>query len=317
MFPSKFYLKVVAFLFALLSLAALNCTRAPDREKQSLYRQWLAKVRSSKEEFTRRDALIEYFSLKWHSVSFDVMADHLLTSWGKGQQENRPWPFGEAERPLGVQEAKARQTFEERYGLQPPPYFPPALDAYDFMAPPWAEAVNRSHWEKVLRTAGLNSLDDVHLYLERRKPPSPLESRKGSKMVARPSQRGDTGRRENREASVRREVFRLLSGHPGSKLEHLDAERHYMQVRLSGFLTSGTDAACAAASDLLYQLCSLEEGRFIVKVTNDWVPSTVNPMDVVWARRLAGLGGAPGVLPGEEHQRRVNRELRLRGVSVD
>lgn len=305
MFRSQFLFCIFGGVFAFVTLFAVSCSKPAERPKQSLYRQWLERVRSDKEDFTRRDALIEYFSMKWHSVSFEVTAEHLLASSTTGREEDRPWPFGQSERPLGEQEAIARRVFQERFGLEPPPYFPPALDAYDFMAPPWAEAVNRMHWEKALRFAGLKSLHDVPTYLERRKAPAPLQARTPTRPEAGAS------------SSVSQKISLLLKKHPGSKLERLDAERHYMEIRLNEFLVSGSDAACAVASELLYQLSSLGDGKFIVKVTNDWVPSAVNPMDVGWARKLAGLGGAPVSLPSAKHQERVNQELRSRGILMN
>jgi hypothetical protein len=259
-----------------------------DTQKKNLYRRWVEGVRSAQEFNRTYYALVEYFSSKWNAVSFDVMADYSLSLQRAERAEEPPWPFGEAERPFGPQEAKAREIFSERYGLDAPPYFFPALDAYKFMAPPWADAVNLSHWRKVLKSAGLDSLNDVYPYLERRKAAQPSAHR----------------------------IIQLLSEYPGCELEYLDTKRRYMEIRTGNeFLRSGTDAAVAAESQLVYQLSSLDNAQFIIRVSN-WGAPRVNPLDVIAAKELDDLGGAPAPAAPirAKHQRRVINLLRARGI---
>ncbi len=120
-------------------------------------------------------------------------------------------------------------------------------------------------------------------------------------------------------SALKKEILNILSDYPGTGVDYLDEDAKYIEIILDSFLSSGTDYGCAEASKLFYKLCSLDHGEFIVKVTNEWVPSAVNPMDIIWTKRLAGLGGGPipvSELTTVEHQERVNKILRSRGIIV-
>jgi hypothetical protein len=278
--------KVSACFSLMLSLSGLSCTN--DRTND-LYRRWVGGVKSGQAEIDRTFALVDYFASKWNAVSFDVMADYGLALQRSGGRGDRAWPFGEGDVPLAEQNAEARRIFLERYGLEAPFYFFPALKEYEFMAPPWADAVNFSHWQKVLKKAGLNSLDDVGPYLERRKAMLPITHR----------------------------IAELLSEYPGCMLERLDTKRHYMEIRTDhGFLVSGPDDPVVAdETELVYDLCKLDNSQFIVGVSS-WEPWTLNPVDVIAAKELAGLARTPTLIAPlrANHQRRVNSLLRARGI---
>lgn len=58
-------------------------------------------------------------------------------------------------------------------------------------------------------------------------------------------------------------------------------------IELDPALTIGSDGACQAAGALILNILEeLPEG-WNVYVTNDWVPSAQNPINIAWARVLA------------------------------
>lgn len=278
------------FSSAVLAACILFSAGCKSGQKSALFERWTQNVQSFHKEFDRTEAVVAYLDSQWSAVSFEVMGAHSLALSRTGKEELN-WPYGNSTRPFGEQEEKARRVFKERFGLDAPPYFPPALKEYSFMAPPWAEPLNLGHWRKVLYAAKLESLDDVYQYLERRK-------------TAKPSAA---------------QIVELLSQYPGCAIEFFDQKRRYVVVRLANeFLRSGTDASVIADSDLVYDLCSVEGGTFIVKVA-DWGASMPNPVDIVVAKELADLGAAPeptGPIRAK-HQARIARLLRSRGITTD
>jgi hypothetical protein len=152
-------------LFILSMFLFLSCGDK-DSGKKGLARRWLDGVKEMKERYSRTDEVVNYFSFKWHAISFDVMADHTLTFYQEGKKKDKPWPFGKSSRPFEEQERKAREIFYDRYGISPPQYFPPAVDAYGSLVP-WASGVNRLHWENILEKAGINNLGDAMEYVDK------------------------------------------------------------------------------------------------------------------------------------------------------
>ena len=295
---------------ACLTFACFGCGRADsDANRPGLFKRWSDGVREMKDKYQKTDDVVDFFAYQWTAVAFQAMAEDVLESRLRGQTQEVAWPLGNEPRPFGRQERRARDNFEERFGLSPPPYFPPALHEYGLIKPPWAEGVIRNHWESELRSHGIQTIKDANEYLEKRE--------------AEQKRRATVGREERAFSPkvkaadpLKQQILDLLEEHPGTRLEYLDTGKYYMEIRLNEYLELGTDAACAAASKLFLDLCSLTEGKFIVRATNPWVPSLVNPMDVTWARELADLGGAPGLpsIPADDWQKKVHAELVHRGV---
>jgi len=121
----------------------------------------------------------------------------------------------------------------------------------------------------------------------------------------------------NPDDPVEQRILGLISQHKGVQVLSLNKKARFIEIGLNSYLRSGTDAGCREASRLFFQLCSLERGDFILKVTDKWVPSAVNPMDLTWARKLAGDAGAPNPIEKltiEEHQNRVDQAMKKRGL---
>jgi len=116
---------------------------------------------------------------------------------------------------------------------------------------------------------------------------------------------------------LERRILDLISKHPGVRVLSLNKKARFIELGLNSYLRSGSDAGCREASKLFFQLCSLDGGEFILKVTDVWVPSVVNPMDLKWSRKLAGEAGAPNPvekLTIKEHQDRVDQAMKERGL---
>jgi hypothetical protein len=273
----------------LLALVGVSCGDRTAPPRGSLFTQWKQGIQSAQNEFERIDAVVQYFDAQWHAVSYEVMAGHALQLRGAGRKE-AAWPYGESTRPYGPQEGEARRLFRQRYGLEPAPYFPPALKDYQIMAPPWADPLNLTHWRRAMAEAGLESLDDVARYLQRRRAGQPVAA----------------------------QIVELLARYPGCDVERLDRGRRYLEVRLDNeFLRCGTDAAIGAEHTLVLTLCSVGSGDFIVKVTN-WGVAVPNPVDIVAARELADLGAAPAPTKPlrAKHRARIAGLMRSRGISI-
>jgi hypothetical protein len=293
-----------------LTFACFGCGRTPsDANRPGLFKRWSEGVREMKDKSKRTNDVVDFFAYQWNAVAFQTVAEDLLESRLRGETQEAPWPMGKEPRPFGRQERRAREDFVKRFGLSPPPYFPPALDEYSLIKPPWAEGVNRNYWERELRSHGIRTIHDASEFLEKREADQKRRETAGREERALPP-------KAKAADPLKQQILDLLGEFPGTKLEYLDTGKCYMEIRLNEYLELGTDAACAAVSKLFLDLCSLAEGEFIVRVTSPWVPSLVNPMDVTWARELADLGGAPGLpsIPAADWQKKVHAELIRRGV---
>ncbi|MCI0470555.1 MAG: hypothetical protein L0Y73_02745, partial [Candidatus Aminicenantes bacterium] len=114
------------------------------------------------------------------------------------------------------------------------------------------------------------------------------------------------------------QVNKIISRYPGTQLVYIDEQAKYIEIALSEYHTSGTDAACADASTLFYEICSLGDREYILKAKGRWIPSLVNPMDYEWARILHGIAGAPATSDEadiKDHRERIKKHLTARGIS--
>ena len=74
------------------------------------------------------------------------------------------------------------------------------------------------------------------------------------------------------------------------EIRRINAHTKVLSVELDRALTSGSDGACQAAGQvILHMLEQMPEG-WAIYVTNEWVPSAKNPIDLGWARVLADDG---------------------------
>lgn len=69
-------------------------------------------------------------------------------------------------------------------------------------------------------------------------------------------------------------------------VEHVDFEHRIYHVRLRDDLVSGSDGACHTAGIIINFILE-RDPAWKVWVTNDWVPSKYNPIDLDWSRELA------------------------------
>jgi len=60
------------------------------------------------------------------------------------------------------------------------------------------------------------------------------------------------------------------------------------------WMSRGTDTACMEAGQLIYSILSVLPENFLIYIVpekgGDFVPSRENPVDLGWARQLAGIG---------------------------
>jgi hypothetical protein len=76
---------VSGVLYHILSaflLFMIPCCKSQDPERKGLHERWLEGVRSMKEKYEQTDAVIEYFDLRWQSISFDVTWARILAGLG-------------------------------------------------------------------------------------------------------------------------------------------------------------------------------------------------------------------------------------------
>jgi len=82
-------------------------------------------------------------------------------------------------------------------------------------------------------------------------------------------------------------VFVLKTQQTLSTFQKVDFENKIVFVKLNEQLTTGSDEACQAAGmTILTILETLPEG-WRIHITNKWVPSRENPIDLEWAKKLA------------------------------
>ena len=67
----------------------------------------------------------------------------------------------------------------------------------------------------------------------------------------------------------------------------IDHKNKIVYVQLSELLVTGSDGACQGAGMVVLAILENLEPGWKVYVTNEWVPSRKNPIDIEWARYLA------------------------------
>jgi hypothetical protein len=71
-----------------------------------------------------------------------------------------------------------------------------------------------------------------------------------------------------------------------SKIKY-DTNDKIAYLYLDSQYTNGSDGACQGAGMLILQTLNNLPDGWKVYITNDWVPSSVNPIDKEWAKILA------------------------------
>ncbi|HUS89228.1 MAG TPA: hypothetical protein VMW91_07670 [Desulfosporosinus sp.] len=72
-----------------------------------------------------------------------------------------------------------------------------------------------------------------------------------------------------------------------ASFEKVDYENKIVFVKLHEQLTTGSDGACQAAGMTILKILETLPENWRVHVTNEWVPSRENPIDIEWAKKLA------------------------------
>lgn len=78
----------------------------------------------------------------------------------------------------------------------------------------------------------------------------------------------------------------VQSSKPMYIIEHVDFEHRIYHVHLRDDLVSGSDGACQTAGIVINFLLE-RDPAWKIWITNDWVPSKLNPIDLDWSRKLA------------------------------
>jgi len=83
-----------------------------------------------------------------------------------------------------------------------------------------------------------------------------------------------------------------LSSRTASPVEivEINYDSRLIAIKLHESLTTGTDSACYASALIINAFC---ENGWKVYVTNDWVPSNVNPISLEHSRILVENRGEP------------------------
>lgn len=82
-------------------------------------------------------------------------------------------------------------------------------------------------------------------------------------------------------------VCNLLKTEPLANFQKVDYENKIVFVKLHKQLTTGSDGACQAAGMTILAILETLPENWRVHVTNEWVPSRENPIDIEWAKKLA------------------------------
>lgn len=70
-------------------------------------------------------------------------------------------------------------------------------------------------------------------------------------------------------------------------VERVNNNTKVMYIKFDSAFTRGDDGSCQAFGALVFNMLSVLPGGWAIYVTNDWVPSKKNPIDLAWAEELA------------------------------
>jgi hypothetical protein len=102
-------------------------------------------------------------------------------------------------------------------------------------------------------------------------------------------------------------VDEILDGYPAFivSLEHTgdlgETGDWYVLIDISGRLVKGSDSACYEAGLLFHEICKIK--GMVLEVNGEFVPSTINPMDVRWTAELVASGGGPRPVTKEDREK--------------
>ena len=68
-------------------------------------------------------------------------------------------------------------------------------------------------------------------------------------------------------------------------VEMVDRDNKIYHIRLSDSLVDGSDGACQSAGIVINRILE-DNPEWRVFITNNWVPSKYNPIDLAWSREL-------------------------------
>jgi hypothetical protein len=72
----------------------------------------------------------------------------------------------------------------------------------------------------------------------------------------------------------------------GYSIVDVDEEENLLYIELSEQLVSGSDGSCQVAGQIINDILE-QNPEWKIYVTNEWVPSKHNPIDLAWSRVLA------------------------------
>ena len=74
---------------------------------------------------------------------------------------------------------------------------------------------------------------------------------------------------------------------PIVRFEAYDVDKRIVYVELNDQFTTGSDGACQGAGMVILHILKELPKGWRVHVTNEWVPSRKNPIDIEWAKHLS------------------------------
>jgi hypothetical protein len=101
-------------------------------------------------------------------------------------------------------------------------------------------------------------------------------------------------------------IDEILDGYPAFiiALEHTgdlgETGDWYVIIDISGRLIEGHDTACYEAGLLFHEICKIK--GMVLEVSGEYVPSTINPMDVRWTAELVASIGGPRPVTKEDRK---------------
>ena len=102
-------------------------------------------------------------------------------------------------------------------------------------------------------------------------------------------------------------VDEILDGFPAFivNLEHTgdlgETGDWYVLIDINGRLIEGSDSACYEAGLLFHEICKIR--GMVLEVSGEFVPSTINPMDIRWTQQLVDSAGGPRPVTSEEREK--------------
>jgi len=69
-------------------------------------------------------------------------------------------------------------------------------------------------------------------------------------------------------------------------VEKIDLYSKMVWVSVHSYFVEGSDSACEDFGQLMYKILTVLPNNWRVFVTNEWVPSKYNPINLEWSKKL-------------------------------